>query len=206
MEGEISTIEKRKKLLKFFYDKVNGRLNTSLNIDRIKAPEFLKCGIKGWDEFKDITSYILEEKYIKFEDDTHFLTSKGINEVERGFPTLDPKSTDIFELRDILLGLGKKDDRIHSKLEEMQKWEDIFNRIDTQMELIKAQLDQVLAETEDEEIKRIIRDVIGSKSATQFISGVFRLAIHPKTKEYMKSIIGIEIASREIPQLPGRII
>ena len=65
LEGEISTIEKRKNILKFIYDSVNGRVAKGFIPKHNIYPEIMESlGYNNWQELIDDFQYLIEEEYL----------------------------------------------------------------------------------------------------------------------------------------------
>lgn len=85
--------EKSKKVLKYIFESVDGKLNNAIDKNNVYKDEFQQLNLEDWDEYEEIINYLKQEAFIEQDENNLLLRSKGINEVHKDFPTLDPKSS-----------------------------------------------------------------------------------------------------------------
>jgi len=180
----------RKKLLRIIYEEVDGDIGRTEKMI-LNRPIFRR-EYRSSDEIEllpSICEYLIQEGFLSGTVELLSLTGKGLDEVLKRFPSIDPSYHQLQEIQFLVQGLENNDSEIINHLKEIKRWETLLIDLKDKMTLFKTYLDQFYEKTDDTEVKDIFRDVLNSNTFSRFLFSLYRLSNHPKTKNELKKFI-----------------
>lgn len=188
----------RKDLLQYIYDETKYYANFTIRNDQqVRAQLTNKSPpVKDSNDYRRAMQYLVTGGYLSgtMDPNTFTLAQKGNDEVENHFPTFNqlPKS----ESYDDLILILQNDNLDYSKVAKVEDLEHYMTRLENQMKIIQGDMQELKAESDNEEIKGFLEELASLNVVSKFIATMIKYGKNPK---FRKEVV-------EKLKLPGKSI
>lgn len=188
--------EKASTVLDFYYNVTKGDINELVSdsemVQGLASAEkpYKDLNIESNGEYNIIRRYLQSAGFISIKGGGPHLTAKGIDEVEKEFPTLKPIAILPFStVNELFDRMDEDKGEILEKIDDIKGMERYLEDIEENIGIIKNKLENILPKIEDETIRGIVRDLINSPNTAKALYNLYRLLSHPKVSKEIKEVL-----------------
>jgi len=186
-------IEFRKRFLRIIFDITEGYSDKFIIMNNVVEDYDTKNSddllyiegfhAKKW-EIESLLKYFRGEGLVSGSPSKWLLTSKGLHEVERGFPTIDPKPEMDRQIENLFSSLVGERDEALKALEAFDKIDKDHQDLENAFIILKSEFDKIHKNhIEDEDFGALVKEFLDSNPYTKSARLLYRILFHPKFKE-----------------------